>query len=162
MSVDLTRRQALVVVAASTAAACACCSEAVAQDGEKKKEEKPRPKSVKIGKLSDYDKPGFYDKFADAKVLVCKLEDRLVVMSAICTHKSCTLKPKADVATELYCKCHKGEYSSQGTPIAGPPKLPLVRYALTTAADGTITADLTKSFEEKKWDDKAAYIPISA
>ncbi len=156
---DLSRREALVIVAATTAA-CACCADAA--DGDSKPNDKPTPKSIEIGKLADYDKDGFYDKFADSKVLVAKLPDRLVVMSNVCTHKRCVVKPKVDDVKGLFCRCHKGQYDEQGIPRAGPPKMPLVRYALKVADDGTITADTTQSFEERKWDDKAAFIPIKA
>lgn len=153
---DLTRREALAIVAATTAA-CACCAQAQERE---KKDDNPMPKSLVIGKLSDYDKPGYYDKFADRKVLVARLSDRLVAMSSICTHKRCSLRLKDDDSTQLFCKCHKGVYDEQGIPRAGPPKMSLVRYALSVADDGTITVDTTRSFDEKKWDDAAAYVPV--
>lgn len=155
---DLSRREALIVVAATTAA-CACCAHA--DEGENK-DDKPMPKSLAIGKLADYDKEGVSDKYVADKLLVAKLKDRLVVMSAICTHKRCVVKPKADDASQLFCKCHKGVYDEQGIPRGGPPKSALIRYGVSVGDDGTITVDTTKSFEEKKWDEKAAYVPVTA
>lgn len=153
---DLSRRQALTTIAA-TSAACACC--ALGADEKPDDKNAPRPTSLAIGKLSDYPDQKFYDAFAKpAKVMVCRLDDRLVVMSAICTHKSCTLRVAED--KKLRCPCHKSFFSEYGTAIEGQAKGSLVRYALKQADDGTITADLTQSFAEKHWDDPKAMIAI--
>ena len=118
------------------------------------------PKSLAIGKLSDYPKPGFYDTFRQKRVMVSKLDDRLVVMSAVCTHKGCLVKIKADDPAELKCPCHGAVFTDQGTVDSGPAKSSLVRYALKQNADGAITADLTQSFDEKDWDNAGAFIPV--
>lgn len=157
---DLSRRQALTTLAAATTAACACCALGADEKPEKPDDKPaPRPTSVSIGKLSDYPDQKFYDAFAKpAKVMVCRLDDRLVVMSAICTHKSCTLKIAED--KKLRCPCHKSFFGEHGTVLEGQAKSSLVRYALKQADDGTITADLTQSFAEKQWDDPKAMIAI--
>lgn len=151
---DLSRREAMIL-----ASACACC----AMSGEVDAADPPaaKAKSVVLGKLADYTKPGFYDKFAKQKVLVARLDDRLVAMSNVCTHKSCSVRINADDKTLLKCPCHDAEYSAYGTPTDGPAKTALSRYAVKQSANGTITADLTKSFIESKWDDAAAFIPLT-
>ena len=167
---DISRRNLLVIAGAT---ACACCltqSDAARADGprrhhdddddDKRGPKGPTAKSLVIGTLTDYPKPGFYDKFRSQKVMVSRLDDRLVAMSAICTHKGCTVKVDPKETTQLLCPCHHAEYSDQGTPIKGPAKISLVRYGLTQAADGQITADLTKTFAERQWDDPAAMIPL--
>ena len=80
--------------------------------------------------------------------------------TAICTHKGCAVKIDTADAAALQCPCHHAEFSDQGTVTKGPARASLVRYALTQAADGTITADLTQHFEERKWDDPAAFVAI--
>ena len=169
---DLTRRNLLVIAGASACAGCLAETSAVLADDDDEKRPRrrkhdddegqkgPTVKSIAIGKLSDYPKAGFYDKYRPQKVMVSKLDDRLVVMSAICTHKGCTVKVQPADSAELFCPCHKALFSDQGTATKGPAKASLVRYAVSQAADGTITADLTKSFAERQWDDAAAFIPL--
>jgi len=157
---DLSRRN---VLAIGVAAACACClaeTSPLLADDDERRPTGPAPKSVQIGKLDDFPKAGFYDTFRKQRVMVSKLDDRLVVMSAICTHKGCLVKIDQAQADQLQCPCHKAEFSDQGTATKGPAKVSLVRYAVKQGTDGTITADLTKSFEERHWDDAAAFIPL--
>ena len=158
MTNETTRRE-LLVQAAAVAGACACCALSA---GVAFAEAPAKDKTLTLGRLSDYPQPGFYDKFNTKPnhVLVSRLDDRLVAMTAICTHKGCPVKVQADDHTALKCPCHKAEFSVEGTPTAGPAKTALVRYALTQAADGTITADLTRTFIESKWDDKASFVPL--
>ena len=152
---DLSRRE-MMVIAGACACGAMCAGEAVAQD----KPAKPVAKSLALGKLTDYPKIGFYDKFAKPnKVMIARLDDRLVAMSAACTHKNSTVRIKADAdEPTLRCPSHGAEYSPNGTVTKGPAKASLVRYALSTAADGTITADLTKTFAEAKWDEADAFV----
>ena len=149
---DFSRREMLVV-----AAVCACGSVALGDDKDDKDEKAP-PKTLAIGKVSDYSDAKFYDAHRADKVMIRRLDDRLVAMSAICTHKRCVVKIKDE--SSLRCPCHKGTFSEQGTPISGPPKAALPRYALTQAADGTITVDTTRSFGEKEWDQPEAFVAI--
>jgi Rieske Fe-S protein len=164
----LTRRQALTI---ATATACASCLAEALEGGERKggsspkadeKAEKAPPTALALGKLDAYEKPGFYDTFTKSdKIYVRRLDDRLVVMSAKCTHKGCVVKKgNEEEGDVLRCPCHKSNFDAYGTPTGGPAKTSLPRYAVTRDADGTITADLTKSFEEKEWDDPAAMVAI--
>lgn len=161
---DLSRREAL-FVAGAVAGACACCAlspdAALAAD-----KAGPKPKSLAVGKLADYPKPGFYDKFAGQKLLIARLkddkEDRLVAISTICTHKGCSVKVKPGDEPALKCPCHKAEFSAYGTPTGGPAKTALDRYAITQGADGTLTVDMTKTFIESKWEEPTAFVPIKA
>jgi Rieske Fe-S protein len=177
----LTRRQALTIVAVT---ACSCAM-TEAQDGDRPrrrgpgggggeggggggdgsgeaaKEKTPPAKALVIGKLADFEKPGFYDTFTKTnKIYVRRLDDRLVVMSASCTHKGCVIKQDAPDVVTLRCPCHKSSFDAFGTPTEGPAKTALPRYALTQSADGTITADLTRSFTEKEWDEPGAMIAV--
>ena len=155
---ELTRRDML-VIAGACACGAMCASQAEAQD-KPKKPAGPAVKSLAIGKLSDFPKLGFYDKFAKPnKVMIARLDDRLVVLSAVCTHKGSTVrvKPGTEEPT-LRCPSHGAEFSPYGTPTAGPAKTALVRYAVSAAPDGTITADLTKTFIESKWEEDGAFL----
>lgn len=154
---DLTRRDALLFVGAC--AACVMAADLV-EAADDKGAPAAKAKSVEIGTLADYDKPGFYDKFIKQKVLVARLDDRLVAVSNVCTHKGCAVKVKPDDHTGLKCPCHKAEFSPEGTPTSGPAKTALARYAIKQGADGKITVDLTKQFIESKWDDADAFVAV--
>ena len=138
----------------AVAAVCACGGMALGQDDE----DTAPPKTISIGTLADYPDAAFYDKFRDQKIFVRRLDDRLVAMSAICTHKRCVLKIK-DPAT-LRCPCHKSFFSAEGSPTEGPAKKSLNRYALTQNEAGEITVDTTQSFEEKEWEEPKSFIAI--
>ncbi len=155
---DISRRDAIGLAAA----ACACCAlgadekppEGDAKPG--KEQIPPPPKQFTIGKLSDYPNAGFYDAYRKNRAFVARLEDRLVVMSAVCTHKNCIVR-KQDEKT-LRCPCHKSFFSEYGTPTEGQAKVALPRYGVSVGADGTITVDTTQSFGEREWDKPEAFI----
>lgn len=54
--------------------------------------------------------------------------DRVIVFSRNCTDLSCpvTFEPGSGW---FFCPCHGGIFDQQGVPRAGPPKIPLHRYA---------------------------------
>ena len=151
---ELTRREMLVLT--SAAVACACCGDALGDD-----KAVARPATLVIGKLADFSTLGYYDTFRDKKIMVNRLADRLVVLSATCTHKGCTVKIDVNDPVQLRCPCHKGLFGEQGTPIDGPPKSALVRFAVSIDDTGIITADTTKSFGEREWDKPEAFVAIT-
>ncbi len=160
---DLSRREMIVL----TTAACACCALGADDAGDKpgpgggggeREKFPPQPKQFEIGKLSDYPKVGYYDQFRKNKVMIAVVEDRLVAMSAVCTHKNCIVRKDTD--TTLLCPCHKSIFGDHGTPTEGKAKFALPRYALSQAADGTITVDTTQSFSEREWEKPEASLVI--
>ena len=63
-------------------------------------------------------------------------------MSAVCTHAGCLLDDSANkVSTGLSCPCHGSTFDGNGSVTAGPARSPLQHYAVTIAADGSITVD---------------------
>jgi len=62
-------------------------------------------------------------------------------MSAVCTHQGCLLGGKRTVAAGLSCPCHGSAFDGNGRVTHGPAGRPLQHYAVTIAADGTITVD---------------------
>ena len=154
---DLTRRDAIGLAVVGTAA-CACC--ALGADEKEKGDASARPATFTVGKLADYANPGFYDTYRAKphNVMVSVVDDQLVVMSAICTHKSCVLKKQDEKV--LRCPCHKSFFSEHGTPTEGQAKVALPRYAVSVAEDGTITVDTTKSFGERDWEKPEAFIAL--
>jgi cytochrome b6-f complex iron-sulfur subunit len=63
-------------------------------------------------------------------------------MSAVCTHAGCLLDDSADkISTGLSCPCHGSSFDGNGSVTAGPARSALQHYAVTIAADGSITVD---------------------
>jgi Rieske Fe-S protein len=143
------------LVVSGAGVACMCCANSFAEN-----KSAAGHGVLVIGKVSDYAKPGYYDAFRDKKIMVNRLADRLIVSTAICTHKGCTVKIDTTAAHQLRCPCHKGIFNAQGTPIDGPPKQVLVRYAVSIDPAGLITVDTTQSFAESDWDKPQAFILI--
>ncbi len=154
---EMSRRDAMTLAAAATAA-CACCALGADEKPAEGEKDAPAalPKQFPIGKLADYPNEGFYDTHRKSRVFISRLEDRLVVMSAICTHKNCVLRKSEEKV--LRCPCHKSFFSEQGTPTEGQAKVALPRYAVKQDANGTITVDTTKSYGEREWDQPEAFI----
>ena len=63
-------------------------------------------------------------------------------MSAVCTHAGCLLDDGSDkIASGLSCPCHGSTFDGDGNVTNGPARSPLQHYAVTIAADGSITVD---------------------
>jgi Rieske Fe-S protein len=63
-------------------------------------------------------------------------------MSAVCTHAGCLLDDgSSTISAGLTCPCHGSAFDGNGVVTAGPARAPLPHYAVTIAADGTITVD---------------------
>ena len=52
---------------------------------------------------------------------------QLITLSNVCTHMQCDVHWDINLNV-FFCPCHGGEYSMEGTNIAGPPPKPLFRY----------------------------------
>jgi nitrite reductase/ring-hydroxylating ferredoxin subunit len=146
---QMNRRQFVLTVAATAAAACCAAETAEAA--------RPLPKGpFDCGPKTDYDKDGVTDKFAKKeRILVIRHEGKIYAPTATCVHKNCAVKLKGD---EIVCPCHGSRYSIEGTSTKGPAKGSLYRYAIKLDGRGHIIVDRDQQFEEKKWDDPAAWI----
>lgn len=64
----------------------------------------------------------------------------VVVFSRACTDLGCPVK--WDPGSHWFlCPCHGGMFSQDGKPVAGPPSIPLYRYA-TRVRGGTLEIDI--------------------
>jgi len=69
-----------------------------------------------------------------------RAEDELIVYSRNCTDLSCPVN--WDRGSQcFFCPCHGGIFDLDGTPLAGPPAVPLYRYA-TRVKQGVLEIDL--------------------
>jgi Rieske Fe-S protein len=76
--------------------------------------------------------------------------------SATCPHAGCTVAG-VEQGT-IVCPCHGSRYSIEGTSIKGPAKGSLYRYAIKLDGSGHLIVDRDQQFEEKHWDDQAAWV----
>lgn len=85
---------------------------------------------------------GDWAKSLDTKTVYVwrRSEDEVIVYSRNCTDLSCPVN--FDPGSEcFFCPCHGGIFGKDGRPMAGPPKVPLYRYA-NRVRDGELEIDL--------------------
>ncbi len=73
-------------------------------------------------------------------VVVARDANGVYAMSRICTHQGCFVDG-SDVAAGLHCPCHGSAFDGNGAVTHGPAGSPLQHYAVTIAADGTMTVE---------------------
>jgi Rieske Fe-S protein len=79
---------------------------------------------------------------AMGNVVVARDGGGVYAMSGVCTHAGCLLTDSTEtVAAGLYCPCHGSAFDADGTVTRGPARDALQHYAVTIAADGTLTVD---------------------
>jgi len=84
--------------------------------------------AAKVGELPPNAAKVF--KFGSAPaVLINTAEGKLVALSAICTHLTCTVRYDGETGT-LFCPCHNGRFDRNGNVLSGPPPRPLETYAV--------------------------------
>jgi cytochrome b6-f complex iron-sulfur subunit len=97
--------------------------------------ERAAERMVRVGQLEDFrigegrlirhGSTPFYVVRADA--------DRVVALSAVCTHLRCILGYDSR-RRSLVCPCHEGRFDLSGTVTAGPPPRPLASYDVSVRA----------------------------
>ncbi|HIJ90567.1 MAG TPA: Rieske 2Fe-2S domain-containing protein [Deltaproteobacteria bacterium] len=103
----------------------------------------PRPTTDNKGKITIPVKDlaagaaKFFEYNGYAAVLVKKMDGRLAVLSAVCTHLGCIVQWDAK-RQEFICPCHAGYFTPDGEVISGPPPSPLDRLPFNVA-NGIVT-----------------------
>jgi Rieske Fe-S protein len=111
---------------------------------------------VDVGTLSDYPADIVSDKHLKSdKVIVVRNSDRIYAMSTRCTHKGTNIGMKDG---KIRCPAHGSVFSEQGTPVSGPAKSSLTRYAISLDDKGRLIVDRSKTFGEKDWDKSEAFV----
>ncbi len=67
--------------------------------------------------------------FGDVRVVVAKINGKIIAVTAICTHLACTVGYNKDEHT-LDCPCHGSRYTLHGKNIQGPAVKPLAPMAV--------------------------------
>jgi cytochrome b6-f complex iron-sulfur subunit len=79
---------------------------------------------------------------AMSNVVVARDANGVYGMSAVCTHAGCLLDDTSHtIAAGLSCSCHGSSFDGDGAVTRGPARASLQHYAVTIAADGSITVD---------------------
>jgi cytochrome b6-f complex iron-sulfur subunit len=130
---DLTRRYFLQVIAAS-AATSAVLSGCYGGGG-------GSPESVgdvTAGNVSAL-QVGQIKSVSGSAVFVGRDANGVYAMTTTCTHQGCDLATGEISSTTITCPCHGSQYDLNGTVVRGPAPHSLTHYAVSIAADGTIT-----------------------
>lgn len=107
------------------------------------------PSLVAIGRLESYalDRPML---FAAQRLYIIRRPERLLALSAVCTHLGCLVR--WDEASHTFiCPCHGGHYDAEGVRLAGPPPRDLPLYPVFLSASGQLIAD-TSQFLDRDGD----------
>lgn len=75
-------------------------------------------------------------------ILVNTAEGKLVALSAVCTHLTCTVRFEAESGT-LFCPCHNGRFDLGGTVLSGPPPRPLETFAVSVSGTDILVSRRT-------------------
>jgi cytochrome b6-f complex iron-sulfur subunit len=77
-----------------------------------------------------------------SNVVVARDANGLYAMSGVCTHAGCLVDDSSStISAGLSCPCHGSRFDGNGSVTRGPASTPLQHYAVTVAADGSITVD---------------------
>ncbi len=77
-----------------------------------------------------------------SNVIVARDAGGVYAMSAVCTHAGCLLDESSQtIAAGLSCPCHGSLFDGNGNVTRGPARSALQHYAVTIAADGSLTVD---------------------
>ena len=77
-----------------------------------------------------------------SNVVVARDGEGVYAMSAVCTHAGCLLSDStSSIESGLGCPCHGSAFDGSGNVTRGPAQTPLQHYAVSIAADGSITVE---------------------
>jgi nitrite reductase/ring-hydroxylating ferredoxin subunit len=152
---EINRRQ---FIAAAVAATCVMCRHRLADAQTTVPASQPSGKVVDVGPRSEYAADGNSDKFiASDHIVVSRENGKIFASSSHCTHTTGEVRVEPG---RLYCPRHKGVYSPEGTPVSGPPKVALPRFAVSVDSRGHVIVDTSTQFPAEKWTDPASYIAV--
>lgn len=92
--------------------------------------------SVLAAKVSELpSNSGKIFKFGSKPGIIVRTDTgELKACSAVCTHLDCIVQYRPDIK-HIWCACHNGHYSVDGTNISGPPPRPLDQYKVNTRGE---------------------------
>jgi len=120
------------------------------------------PKVFKAGMPNDYLPMSVNEKYKDTeRVWICRDEEKIFALVAICTHLGCTPRWLA-AEGKFKCPCHGSGFTSQGINFEGPAPRPLERAKITLTETGELLVDkgTTFRFEKDEWTKPDAFIKV--
>jgi len=134
---EFSRRRFLQVLAAgaATTAAAGALSACSSQNGSSAPE---AVGEVTAGNISNL-QVGTVQSVPGSAVFVGRDSNGVYAMTTTCTHAGCDMASGQTISTRISCSCHGSEFDLNGGVVRGPAENPLVHYAVSVAADGTIT-----------------------
>jgi Rieske Fe-S protein len=73
-------------------------------------------------------------------ILIRSASGDFKAFSATCTHLSCTVQYRSDLA-QIWCACHNGHYDLNGKNVSGPPPRPLKEFSVFIRGKDVIVAE---------------------
>jgi Rieske Fe-S protein len=133
MRTKISRREFL-IMAAGLAGGCETVNERGATVASQER-------MVHAGSANNYAADGVYSGFRNQGFFVVRQGDKLFALSAICTHRKCTLASEPD--RSFYCKCHGSTFDAGGHVTKGPAKRDLPRLSAYTNEQGRLIVDVS-------------------
>jgi Rieske Fe-S protein len=112
---DMNRRRFLFLTAAAGATVATGCDTAKTGGSAV-----PPERLINAGPVADYASDGVHDRFRNLGFFVIRRAESLIVLSAVCTHRKCTLEAEQD--RSFYCPCHGSTFDPAGHVMTGPAK----------------------------------------
>jgi cytochrome b6-f complex iron-sulfur subunit len=91
---------------------------------------------VNAGPADQYLTDGVYTRFRNHGFFIVRRGANLFALSAICTHRKCTLDAEPDKT--FYCPCHDSTFDPDGKVTQGPARRNLPVYAVSTDENGNL------------------------
>ncbi len=87
-----------------------------------------------IGTAADYPHDGVYDRFTRHQFFVLRRAGRITAISAICTHRRCTVQYELNEG--FVCPCHGARFDAEGHVTGGPAPRDLPHLRVTEEVNG--------------------------
>lgn len=103
---------------------------------------------IDAGSITQFAKDGVFDQFREQGCFIIRRDNKLFVLSSVCTHKGCKVRAQDDHS--FVCKCHKSRFSPDGAVLNGPATRNLPRLAVKESAEGHLLVNLKRPIETTK------------
>jgi cytochrome b6-f complex iron-sulfur subunit len=120
------------------------------------------PTQFKAGFPADYLPMTVSEKYKDEqRVWICRDEEKIYALIAICTHLGCTPRWLAP-ESKFKCPCHGSGFHFDGINFEGPAPRPLERAKIALTETGELLVDKGQKFlyEKGQWSSPDAFIKV--
>ncbi len=120
------------------------------------------PKVFKAGVPKEYNPNTVSEKYKDTeRVWICRDEEKIFALVAICTHLGCTPRWLASEG-KFKCPCHGSGFTPEGINFEGPAPRPLERAKITLTETGELLVDkgTTFRYENGDWDKPDSFLKV--